>query len=184
MDKKGMSLIPLVAYVFLAFFIVLFVGIALYGLGLFDSAMTGLDIIISDQNFTEVYEQTTGQGINAIFAIADTAALVLLFGMIIVMMIVGYFWGDESKRLWIILDLFIIIIVFVISVYLQNYFIDFITSGDLIDASIYTDDLAKSSRVMAKLPYIVPIAGILIMIVTYGLSRRKSEVTTFTDLGY
>lgn len=184
MDKKGMSLIPLIAYVFLAFFIVLFLGVLLYGLGLFDDAMLGFNVVINGQNFTEVYQQTTQQGINAIFAIADVSALALLLGMILVMMIVGYYWGDESKRLWIIMDLFIIIVAFVISVYLQNYFIDFINSQGFVDSTVFTVDLAKSSRVIARLPYFVPIAGILIMIVTYGLSRRKSETTTFSEFGY
>ena len=52
LDKKGMSLLSMIAFVFFAFFLVLFVGIFLYGLGIFDSLMSGFDITIGGQNFT------------------------------------------------------------------------------------------------------------------------------------
>lgn len=174
---------PLVAYIFLAFFIVLFLGIGLYGLGLFDSAMSGLDLIIGSQNFTEVYQDTTQQGVNAILAIADIASLVVLFGMVIIMILIGYFWGDETKSLWAIVDFLIIIIAFVISVYLQNYFNDFITSEVLGSSTVFTDTIPKSSRLMLSLPYLVPVIGILIMIVTYGINKKK-ENQTYSELGY
>lgn len=186
MDKRGMGLLPIMAFVFLCFFAVLFLGVFLYGLGLFDDSMQGLNILINGQNFTQIYQQTTGQGVDAIFAVADTAAIALLFGMIIVMMAVGYFWGDETKKLWILADIFIIIVVFVISVYLQIYFTTFINSSVFAASEVFTADLEMSSTFMAKLPFIVPIAGVLIMIATYGLSRRKQDKTFYgvSDVGY
>lgn len=183
MDKKGMSLIPLLGYTFLAFFIVLFLGIFLYGLSLFDNAASGFNVIIGTQNFTEVYQQTTQQGVNAIFAIADVASLILLLGMIIVMVIVGYFWGDSTKKLWAILDLLIIIIAFIISVQLQGYFVDFINSDAFSGSTVFTSTLGKSSGLIVRLPYLIPVIGIIIMIVTYGLARKKPE-SAFSDLGY
>lgn len=183
MDKRGISLIPVLAFIFLAFFIVLFMGIGLYGLGLFDSAMSGLDLVIGSQNFTEVYQDTTQQGVNAVFAIADVASLIVIFGMVIIMMLIGYFWGDETKRLWAIFDIFVIIIAFVIAVYLQVYFNDFINSQVLGSSTVFSDDIPKSSRVLLTLPYLVPIVGILIMIVTYGLNKKK-ENQTYSDIGY
>ena len=182
LDKKGMSLLSMIAFVFFAFFLVLFLGIFLYGLGIFDSLMSGFDITIGGQNFTEVYQETTQQGVDAIFAVADFSAVALLLGMTIVMMLVGYFWGEEKKRLWIIMDLLIMIVSFIIAVYLQNYFLDFVISG-VIDSTIYTSDIPISSGLLSRLPYLVPIMGVLIMVATYGFSK-KSEGATFSDLGY
>ena len=184
MDKRGMALLPLIAYVFFAFFVVVFVGMGIYGLTIFDDAMTSVDITISGYNFTEVYEETTGLGVNAMIDLSDITATAILLGMIIIMMIVGYYWGDEKKKLWMILDLFIIIIAFVISVYLQGYFLDIIIGDEIIDPTIYTDILPKSSRLLAYLPYSVVIIGILIMIVTYSLAKRKSESVSYAGVGY
>lgn len=176
-NKKGFATTTLMAYVFIAFFLVFFLGCVLWALSLFDNFVLGLHLIIGTQNFTQVYEQTTQKGITAIFAVADYASLGILFGLVIVMALVGYYWGDETKKFWAILDILIILIAEVISVYIQNYFIEFINSQPFSDTTVFTDTLSKSSTLLANLPYIVPVIGILIMIVTYGLSRRKTDST-------
>ncbi len=184
-DKKGLTGLMLIAYVFMSFFGILFLGIGLYSLGLFDDTMLELGEMIgniSGQNFTQAYENTTQQGVNAIFSIADVVATLLLLGLALVMIFVGYQWGDESKRLWVIADILFIVGAFIIAVYLQIYFVEFV-SGGIIDETVYTETLATSSGLIARLPFLVPTIGMLIMIVTYGLSRKKQQAA-FSDLGY
>lgn len=183
MDKKGMSTIQLIVFAFFAFFVVIFAGAAIYGLSIFDGVMSGVNLNINGQNFSAIYESTMGQGIDAVLGLADIFCVSLLFGMIIVMMIVGYYWGDDKKRLWIIFDLFIIIAVYILAVYLQNYFLTFLGTN-AIDSTIYTDQLPKASRILTSLPYLIPSIGALIMVVTYGLAKRRSEASAYSDLGY
>lgn len=183
MDKRGASVTQVVAFVFIAFFVVLFLGGFLYGLSLVDNAFGGLDVVIGTQNFTQAYDNTLKQGIDAVFAVADLASLLLIFGMTILMLIVGYYWGDENKKFWILADFCILIVSFVVSVYLQNYFNTFITDPNFLDPTIYTQTLAKSSALVLRLPYYVAIVGVLIMIATYALSKRKQE-GAFQELGY
>ena len=66
MDKKGAIVIQVIGFVFIAFFVVLFLGVFIYGLQIVDSAFTNLNFTIGDVNSSAAYEDTLKQGIDAI----------------------------------------------------------------------------------------------------------------------
>lgn len=179
-SKRGFSPTAMIfAFVFLVFFIVIIFGIIYYAAYKADSIMGGITgLSIGDVDFHDKYEETLGSGINSLINTLSVTSLFLILGLVVVMMIMGYHLRDTNK-LWIIMDIFLILAAFLCSVYLSNTFDDLINSnGELF--SVYSGEFETPSRLLLNLPIIVPIVGVLIMIVTYATVRKKeSNVVTF-----
>ena len=164
----------LLFFVFFALFLVFGAGILYFSADVVDSSFTAIgDLSIGGIDFNQTYQNTLGIGISASKNTITTASIGLLLGMVVVMMLMGYFLRG-TNRLWIILDLFIILVAFITAVYLSRSFDTFINlNSDLF--SIFSNDLETSSRFVLNLPFVIPIIGVLIMLVTYATGRKKEE---------
>ncbi len=174
MDKKGISTIQLLFMLFFSFIFVAVLGVGIYGFDLVDSAFSEIDFTLGNTTFNDTYNQTLKTGITPLrTTVPLIMSLGVLFGMIIVMMLVG--WHIQRiSRLWIILDIFIIIIAEILAVVLEGSFTSFINSSpDLLN--IFSTSISQGSRFILNLKFIVPIAGVLIMATTYMFSRSRPE---------
>lgn len=165
-NKRGIITVMLIFFVFFALFVVIIAGTAFYGLETFHDVggnITG--ITVGNVSFAETYQDTLGGGLQTLIGTLSTSALALLLGMIIVMLIVG-FRVPKHNRVWIILDIFIIIVAFIVAVYISIVFSSFINSSETF-LNIYSGELQKSSTFLLNLPFIIAITGGLIIIVHY-----------------
>lgn len=174
-DKKGMTAVMLIAYIFIGFFCIIFLGVMIYLGSSVDSTFRSLTVSVGNVSFNNTYNQTMAPALNQLINQSDNFGIALLFGMIIVMLICGFKFRTK-KRLFIIVDIFIIIGSFIISVFIQNSYNTVIEANDAL-YSIFTNELSTSSTFILRLPLIISIVGVLIMIVTYAtINKKKSQV--------
>ncbi len=165
--------------IFLGFMGIIMMGIFVYGGNLVDQTFSNIDVTIGDQNFTEVYDATLGQGINAFLNSADNYGLGLLLGMIVLMVIASYSFSEKQKA-WIVVEFVILIIALILTVMVQGAYNTVINSSTIL-LDIYSVDLIQSSKFILNLHIIIPVVWSFIIILTYGLFRKER---TTGDLGY
>lgn len=172
-NKKGQApTMMIVVFVFFAAFMVIGFGVLYYATQQADGIIGGISgLVIGDLTFAQTYQDTLGQGMTAFLNTLSGMALALVLGMIIVMLIIGF--KLDSSRLWILLDLLVIVGAFIAAVYLSETFETFInSSADIL--AVFSNDFQLPSNFILNLPAIVIIVGALIMIVTYTTNKRKS----------
>ncbi len=173
MDKKGISpSILLVFFVFFFFFAVVFLGIVLFITTQIDSAFSSINLQVGAVSFNETYNQTLFQAFNTIEQTSDTLGVMLLFGMAILMVIIGFF--STANRMWIVYDIIIMIISFILVVELSRGFNTYISSINEINL-IHADIIPQTSGLLLNLPFMVVVVGALVGIVTYGITRKKDN---------
>lgn len=166
---KGYQMFFLIVGVFVAFFAVLFLGLAALSYSYVNDALDQ-NITIGDRSLAQYNNDTFGAVVNAFIASVDVLALSVLLGMCVVLVAGGFFLGDNNKY-WIPFDVFMICMAFLISIYISQTY-DIIISTDLL-GDFFVDNLPKSSTFVLNLPTIVATLGALIMIATYATTRRK-----------
>lgn len=177
--KKGIGTMMLVVYIFIVFFIVITAGVMFYSVDLIDDTILTIpNISIGEINFRDSYNDTLGAGLRSFANTLSGIALVLVLGMVGVMVIMAYFL-QEKNRLLVILDIFIIIVVFIPAVYLSQTFETFINATpEFLD--IFSNEFHLPSRFLLNLPLIVPITGVLIMLATHiAIKRREPNVLAY-----
>lgn len=173
-NKRGkLNAVMMFVLVVLGFMGIILMGLFVYGANLIDQTMLSLDIIIGNISFLEAYNETLGIGINTLLNSADNYGLGLLLGMV-VLIIISSFMFQEKQKLWIVLEFFILIVAFILAVTIQGAYTNVINSStELLD--IYTINLIKSSTFILNLHIIVPIVWAFIVIISYGIFRKKEE---------
>lgn len=173
MNTKGTSVMQFFAFIFFFLLAAMFIGLFLWGFNLVNDVL-GIDVDVGQVNLKAVNDQTFG-AINVAFVNnADTLGIVVLLSMCVFMILNGYMFGRDNEKLWIIVDIFILIFVFILAVYMSQVYEIFINSTELL-RTVFVDDMPKTSKFMLNLPSIVGTVGALIMIATYTRIRREEE---------
>lgn len=184
MNRKGdlqmTSVIPIILFIFAVFFFLIFYGITIAGFSLVNDALSQ-DVDVGASNLADVNDLTFGAITEALLNSADTIGIMIIFSMIVFMIFSAYFFGNNNK-LWIPVDILILLFVYIIAVYISNSYETIIHVGSVFD--VYIDTLPKSSSFMLNLPMYVPIIGALIMIVTYTRIGRDDDQGVPNVLGY
>ncbi len=179
--KSGkLNAVMIFVLIFLGFIGVTMIGVFVFGANLVDQTFGSIDVMIGVVNFTEAYDDTLGQGINAFLDHADSYGLGLLFGMIILIVISSFIFKEKHK-LWLVLEFVILIVSFIFAVTIQRAFNGYINmSPEFLD--IYSIQLINSSKFILNLPIIITIVWAFIVILSYGLFRK--ERGQFSDIGF
>lgn len=180
--KKGLTTFMLIIFAFIVLLGVIMLGFALWSFNLIDDSMD-VDVDIGNVNLADANNQTIGQIRDAFDSYADSIGVILIFGMAVSMILAGYIFGRRSSKLWIPIDFFILIFVFIIAVYFSQVYSFFINADPLISA-IYIDSIPKTSKFLLHLPLYVSTLGIFIMIATYAIKGRGQEEGVTNVLGY
>jgi len=171
-NRRGVVTLMLIFFIFFALFTVVIAGTALYGFETFDSTLSNLSgINIGNVSFEESYNDTIGRGLKTVISTFSTVSFALVLGMIIVMLVIG-FKSSKDNKLWIVLDVFIIVVAFATSVYISIAFSSFINSSSTF-LDIYSVDLQRTSTFLLNLPFVIAIIGAMIILVTYIPFKRK-----------
>ena len=103
--------------------------------------------------------------------------IVILSGMIVLMIMNGYFLGSKYPKLFWLVDVFLLVLFFIPSIYISQIYDTFINSSTVF-TDTFINIIPKVSKFMLNLPIIISTAGILTMIVTYAGLRKESEPET------
>lgn len=171
-DKRGLASLQIVFFVFIVAFFVLYLGAQTFAVSKVRTIISPIDFNIGNVSFNESYGTFIEPSLKAIINTADNSGLLLIFGMIFVMLLLGFYF--RANRLWVVFDFFVVVFSFIASVYMSRTFNTFINSNTEL-LSVYSTELQHSSFIILNLPYIVVIVGALIMIVTYGITSKLRE---------
>ncbi len=179
---KGGALIAFIIFVliFLGFVAILMMGILVYGANLIDDTFRSIDVEIGNVSFITAYNDTLGIGISTIQNSADNYGLGLLLGMVLLMVISGFMF-KEKQKVWIVAEFAILIIAFIFAVSIQRAY-DLVINSSTALLDIYSVDLVNSSKFILNLPTIVPIVWAFIIILSYGLFKKREP--TIGDVGF
>jgi len=176
-SKGGFVTITLFFFVFFALMVVFILGIGFYGFEIADTLMGDISgLNIGNTSFEETYDETLGLGFQSFLNSLTWMATLLIFGMMFVMMLVG-FLIPKGNRMLVVLDIFIIVGAFIVAVYISNAFDSFININEDF-LNVYSEDFNTPSTLLLRLPIITTIVGILIMLITYLPFKKKEPVVS------
>ncbi len=174
MNKRGQSTILMILLVVALFFatILLLVG------GLVTTSINSaldIDVDMGQVNLREVNANTFGQFNDMVVNNADWWGISLIFGMILGLFLSSYILRGRLPKWGLILDIFIIIFVFIISLYISSIY------GTLLDGlasagiTFLEDHVVKTSMFVLNLPVFVVIIGVIMMILFHSSIPRRNE---------
>lgn len=161
---------PLMYYVFIFLLIALTIGILVIIFVAVDDSLD-VDIAVGQVNLREVNNQTIGQVRDGFEQQADNIGLGIIFGTVLVMLFSALFFSKNDSKLWIIIDIFVLVFAFILAVYVAQTYDVLISSTSYLDTFI--NDIPNTSKFILNLPLYVGSAGVLMMILSYaGIKRR------------
>lgn len=175
MNKKAMSVFPLFLFIFGVFFLAIFLGIALFIFNQVNDVFD-TDIDVGQVNLKDINADTFGKMNTGFIDNADLIGIMLLLVMSVLMILNGYFIGSKYPKLFMVVDILILVFIFITSVYISQVYEIFINSTEILD--LYINDIPKTSKFILNLPLIIGTLGALIMIFSYsGLGRKNRGET-------
>ncbi len=171
-DKKGLTTISIFSFIFLVFIWILFIGILVT---IFNLTTTNLDldIDIGQVNLGETVQATLGKLNVGLLGGIDTIGYIIIFGMVITMFANAYIFRGEYPRLFIIVDIVLLVFAYIMAVYVSNAYEILINSTSVLN--VYIVNLPKSSTFILKLPLFVSIIGVIMMVLSYAGFPRETE---------
>lgn len=174
MKKKGMATLEIIPYLFVFLMVVIFLGIAIYSFQLISNALSQ-DVDIGNTNLGEVNDLTFGKMTNAFVNNADNIGIAIILGMCLLMILNAFLMSSSYPKVFIILDILILIFAFILAVYISQSYYTYIqgVSGTI---DVYVDSLPKTSTFVLNLPTFVGTLGAIIIIISYsGIGRENQE---------
>lgn len=177
-NKKGFTTLMLIFVVFFAIALLIFLAVLSLLFSTMDIQISQLDFMIGNQSFNETYQSLVHPGMVSLsVTVPRNISIGTLIGMVLVMLLVGMKSPRRSK-LWIILDIFIIIVAEIVAVAIKITFENEILNLTPELFIIFSNTLAESSKWILNLPTIIPTLGALIILATYVLRREDREDET------
>ena len=178
-NKRGFTTLTLIGVIFISLVMMIILGVVIQGFSVADSVFSQIDFNITENiSFNETYQETLGPGLTAVTTtVPQLISTGILLGMILCMMIVAYS-TERKNSLWLMLDIAIIIVAEMGAVLVKDSFTSFINSSPEM-LEIFSTTLSVGSKYILNLPIIVPVLGVLVMIVTQIIGKKKEEAIPF-----
>lgn len=173
-NRRGQITLMLFFFVIAALIAMVIFGLVSWTFGIVDTQLESMDFELGNISWNETYNIGTGQAIKAASTtMPQVMSVLLLFGMILAMMFVGYY-SEAKGKLWILLDIAILIVVEMLASLVVSSFYGIINlTPELLD--VYSNTLTAGSKFIINLPIIAPIVGVLIMIMTNIVNKVKKK---------
>ena len=154
-------------------------GVTTWAASLADETISSIDFDIGNQSFQEVYNETLKPGLETVSTtMPQIIGIGTMLGMIILMMLVGYF-STEIGRMWFMVDIAFLIIAEAIAASVSSGFVSFINSDPTL-LEIYSNTLPEGAAFVINLPIIIPPIGMLIMLATYiKVKKSRRDLSNF-----
>lgn len=173
-NKKGMSVVGMFTFIFAVFFVAIFLGMSLF-LFIQINSILDTNVDVGQVNLQDINGLTFGQINTGFVSNADTIGIMTLLSMSLLMILNGFFIGSRYPKLFMAIDILILVFVFILSVYISQTYELFINSTVLL-SDIYINDIPNTSKFVLNLPLIVGTLGALIMIFSYSGLNKDSGV--------
>lgn len=172
--KSGQITIMMVLFLIAMFFgtLLLLIG------GLVSTKMNeALDqnISVGQVNLAEENAKTFGKFNEMVVVNADWWGISLIFGLVFGLFLSAYFTRNSFPRWGIVLDIFIILFVFLFSLYLSATYQTLLDIFAGIGETFLEDNAPKTSMFMLNLPVFVVIIGVGMMILFHSAIPRKTS---------
>lgn len=178
-NKRGLATISLILVIVVGFFLVVFLTILSYSMGAVDGSLSQLDGNIGNDSLQEVYGDTLQLGVISMeTTFPQIISISVLLGMVISMVVVGYNIKNLNQ-IWILVDIFILIVAEALAVLIKSLFTSYMNSNEAF-LGILRDTLPFAAKFILNLPILVPTIGVVIMIATYFVAKDKEEEVTDT----
>lgn len=169
-----LSIPMIVFYVILGSLLLSYVG------GIVDNSLNSIGLPIGagpnntfNQTFNESYQQHMRPSVLiATNVLPNYLSLGVCLGLIVLLVFIAWKTGEQS-RLWIPLDIILIVATFILSVIFRGIYIDQLLNIYPDFYTIGTTTLANASKFLLNLPIIVTVIGVLVMFITYGLKGMR-----------
>ena len=172
-SKRGSSIGWGLVIMFVALVGVILLGVGIYGFNLTNSVLSQDIDLGNGVNLKDISEATFGKVNTGLIENGDTIGIVLLFGMCLFMIVNGYFFGEQYPKLFILIDLVLLVLFFIPASYISSTYETFINIEIL--SSTFIDILPKTSKFVLNLPLIMGTVGIITMILTYAGIKKKGQ---------
>lgn len=175
-NKRGQMTI----FIFILIVVALFLVILLFAGGLITVKINQAldkDLEIGQVNLQTINNQTFGVFTSMYTNNADWWGLSVIFGMIGGLFLSSYFLRNTSPKWGLVLDIFIILVAFLTSLYISS------TYGILMDAlssageTFMEDYTPKTAMFILNLPIFVTIIGVVMMFLFHSSIPKKREET-------
>lgn len=174
MNKKGTSVIWGLIIIFSSLLMAIFLGITVYSFNLVNDVLSQ-DVDMGQVNLKNVSDTTFGQINSGMLANADTIGIILLLGMCLMMILNGYYVGSKSPKLFFVIDIFLLALFFIPSIYVSQIYETFINSSTVF-SDTFINTIPKVSKFMLNLPQIIASVGVITMILSYAGIRRDDDI--------
>ena len=174
MNKKGTSIVWGLVIIFVSLLLAIFLGIAVYSFNLVNSILSQ-DVDIGQVNLKNVSDSTFGQINTGMLNNADTIGIILLLGMCLLMIINGYYLGSKNPKLFFVIDIFLLALFFIPSIYVSQVYETFINSSTVFQDT-FINTIPKVSKFILNLPQIIASVGVITMILSYAGIRRDDDI--------
>jgi len=134
-----------------------------------------INISLGQVNLAEENAKTFGKFNEMFITSADWWGMSLIFGMVLGLFLSSYFVRGRFPKWGIILDIFIILFVFITSLYISSSYQILLDSLASAGITYLEDNVAKTSMFILNLPVFVVIIGVVMMILFHGSIPRRTE---------
>ncbi len=182
-DKSDMNKRGQVTIFILVGLLIVFIGaIIIMVIGFFSTNLySALDknITLGQVNLAEYNDLTIGKFNDMVVNNADWWGIALIFGMVIGLFGGAYFTRNTYPKLGIILDIFIIVIAFLISLYLKTIYSLVVTSLSAAGQDFAIQSMQGTNYFILNLPIFIAIIGVIMMIIFHSsLPSKREELNT------
>jgi hypothetical protein len=172
--KKAQSTLMIVIMLVAVFF----ASILLLVAGVTSTTMNNAldqDIDMGQVNLKEVNSNTFGKFNEMIVVNADWWGISLIFGMILGLFLSAYVVRSRFPKWGLILDIFIIVFVFLVSLYISATYQTLLDSLASANVTFLEDYTVKTSMFILNLPVFVVVIGVVMMILFHSSIPRRTE---------
>ncbi len=179
-NKRGFTTVTLIVLIFTCLVLMGILGITTWTANLVDESFSGIDDFnIGNQSFQGVYNETLKPGLDVVSTtMPQIISMGTMLGMVILMMLIGYF-SAEIGRMWLMIDIAFMIIAEAIASAVSSGFVSYMNSTPELLA-IYSNTLSEGAAFVINLPIIIPPIGMLIMLATYiKVKKNRRDLSNF-----
>jgi len=174
-NKKGVETLGVIFVIFAALFILIILAICSYSFGLLDNTLSGLDLTVGNTTWNETYTAQLQPAIQTIeTTIPQNVSIGVILGMVLCLLLVGSKVPAKSN-LWIILDIFILIIAEIVAVAVSSTFRESLLHITPEFFTIFSTTLSATSKFILNLPTLTATIGVLVILATYIMRKEQKE---------
>lgn len=182
MNKKGQVAI----FLFLGLLLIFIGAIVIIVLGFFSTNLNSaldIDVDLGQVNLKTLNAQTIGQFNLMVVNHADFWGLAIIFGMILGLFGGAYFTRNSSPKVGIILDIFIIVLVFLFSLYIRAIYSSVVTALSSAGQTFAIEHLIGTNFFILNLPIFVAIIGVIAMVIFHSsIPKKVEELNTVPEI--